>query len=89
MVTEISYHTAPTINADVLFLSEAEWREEIVILLDDIKAEGSNLKRTTDLHGDIEVAWHKVRVIRFFGVLVYHSYSGSCCIPIDNSTSTC
>ncbi|KAG1806924.1 uncharacterized protein HD556DRAFT_1325273 [Suillus plorans] len=63
VVTEISYHTASTINADVLFLSEAEWREELIVLLDDIKAEGGNLKRTTDLHGDIEVAWHKVHAV--------------------------
>ncbi|KAG2118858.1 uncharacterized protein F5147DRAFT_757285 [Suillus discolor] len=63
VVTEISYHTAPTINADVLFLSEAEWREELTVLLDDIKAEGSNLKRTTDLHGDVEVAWYKVHAV--------------------------
>ncbi|KAG1863428.1 P-loop containing nucleoside triphosphate hydrolase protein [Suillus tomentosus] len=63
VVTEISYHTAPTINADVLFLSKAEWREELIVLLDDIQAEGSNLKRTTDLHGDSEVAWYKVHAV--------------------------
>jgi hypothetical protein len=39
------------INADVLFLLEAKWREELIVLLDDIKAEGSNLERSTYLHG--------------------------------------
>ncbi|KAG2047441.1 hypothetical protein BDR06DRAFT_985189 [Suillus hirtellus] len=63
VVTKISYHTAPTINADVLFLSEAKWKEELTMLLDDIKAEGLNLKCTTDLHGDIEIAWHKVHAV--------------------------
>ncbi|KAG1886363.1 uncharacterized protein F5891DRAFT_1120509 [Suillus fuscotomentosus] len=63
VVTQISYHTAPTINADVLFLSEAEWREELIALLNDIKAEGNDLKRTTDLHGDSEVAWYKVHAV--------------------------
>lgn len=35
------------INADVLFLSKAEWREE----LDDIKAAGGNIQHGTYLHG--------------------------------------
>ncbi|KAG1892585.1 hypothetical protein F4604DRAFT_1700262 [Suillus subluteus] len=63
VVTEIAYHAAPTIDANVSFLSEAEWREELIVLLDDLKAEGGNLKRTTDLRGDVEVAWHKIHAV--------------------------
>jgi hypothetical protein len=64
VVTEIAYHTAPTINADVSFLSEAEWRAELAVLLDDLVDEDGNLKRTTDLRSDSGVAWHKVWTIR-------------------------
>lgn len=64
VVTEIAYHAAPTIDADVSFLSEAEWRAELAVLLDDLVDEDGNVKRTTDLRSDSGVAWHKVRTIR-------------------------
>jgi hypothetical protein len=64
VVTEITYHAAPTINADISFLSEAEWRAELAVLLDDLVDENGNLKRTTDLWSDSGVAWHKVWTIR-------------------------
>ncbi|OAX43900.1 hypothetical protein K503DRAFT_846915 [Rhizopogon vinicolor AM-OR11-026] len=63
VVTEIAHHAAPTIDADVSFLSEAEWRAELTVLLDDLVDEGGNLKRTTDLRSDAGVAWHKVHAI--------------------------
>ncbi|KAG1892548.1 hypothetical protein F4604DRAFT_1699937 [Suillus subluteus] len=63
VVTEIAYHAAPTINADVSFLSEAEWRAELAVLLDDLVDEDGNLKRTTDLRSDSGVAWHKVHAV--------------------------
>ncbi|KAG2146754.1 hypothetical protein DEU56DRAFT_786239 [Suillus clintonianus] len=63
VVTEIAYHAAPTINADVSFLSEAEWRAELSVLLDDLVDEDGNLKRTTDLRSDAGVAWHKVHAV--------------------------
>ncbi|KAJ8590321.1 hypothetical protein M405DRAFT_897528 [Rhizopogon salebrosus TDB-379] len=63
VVTEIAYHVAPTIDADVSFLSEAEWRQELAVLLDDLVDEDGNLKRTTDLRSDAGVAWHKVHAV--------------------------
>ncbi|KAG0709554.1 hypothetical protein DFH29DRAFT_792939, partial [Suillus ampliporus] len=63
VVTEIAYHAAPTINADVSFLSETEWRQELTVLLDDLMDEDGNLKRTTDLRSDAGVAWHKVHAV--------------------------
>ncbi|KAG2369878.1 hypothetical protein BDR07DRAFT_1526349 [Suillus spraguei] len=63
VVTEIAYHATPTINADVSFLSEAEWRAELAVLLDDLVDEDGNLKRTNDLRSDSGVAWHKVHAV--------------------------
>ncbi|KAG1833059.1 Dynamin family-domain-containing protein [Suillus variegatus] len=56
VVTEIAYHAAPTIDADVSFLSEAEWRAELAVLLDDLVDEDGNVKRTTDLRSDSDIA---------------------------------
>ncbi|KAH7922469.1 hypothetical protein BV22DRAFT_1106623 [Leucogyrophana mollusca] len=63
VVTEIAHHTKPTIDADVSFLSEAEWRQELTVLLDDMVDEDGNLKRSTDLRSDSGVAWHKVHAV--------------------------
>lgn len=60
VVTEIGYHAKKTVDADVSFLSEQEWREELAVLLDDLTDEDGNIKRTTDLRGDAGVAWQKV-----------------------------
>lgn len=60
MVTEIAYHTKKTIDADVSFLSEAEWKQELEVLLDDLVDEDGNLKRSTDMRSDAGVAWSKV-----------------------------
>lgn len=60
VVTEISYHSKKTIEGDVSFLSEAEWRDELSVLLDDLVDEDGNLKRSTDLRSDAGVAWQKV-----------------------------
>ncbi|KIK36397.1 hypothetical protein CY34DRAFT_26339 [Suillus luteus UH-Slu-Lm8-n1] len=65
VVTEITYHAARTINADVSFLSEAEWRAELAVLLNDLVDEDGNFKCTTstDLRSDSGVAWHKVHAV--------------------------
>ncbi|KAG5637833.1 hypothetical protein H0H81_003038 [Sphagnurus paluster] len=63
VVTELSYHTRPTIDADVSFLSEAEWREELAILLVDLVDEDGNLKRSADLKSEAGVAWQKVHAV--------------------------
>jgi hypothetical protein len=60
VVTEIAYHTKKTIDADVSFLSEAEWKQELEVLLDDLVDEDGNLKRSTDMRSDAGVAWSKV-----------------------------
>lgn len=59
MVTEIAYHKDKFIAADVSFLSEKEWRDELSILLDDLKDEDGSIKRTSDLRNEAGVAWHK------------------------------
>jgi hypothetical protein len=45
IITEIANHTKKTINADVSFLSKAEWRQELSMLLQDLDDEDGNLKR--------------------------------------------
>ena len=60
VVTELSYHNKPTIDADISFLSEAEWRAELSVLLHDLVDEDGNIKRFTDLKSDSGVAWSKV-----------------------------
>ena len=60
VVTELAYHEKPTIDADVSFLSEAEWRAELAVLLHDLVDEDGNVKRSTDLKSDAGVAWQKV-----------------------------
>jgi hypothetical protein len=62
VVTEIAYHTKKTIDADVSFLSEAEWRQELGVLLDDLVDEDGNPKRSTDLASDAGIAWSKVGI---------------------------
>lgn len=59
-MTEIAYHTKNTIDADVSFLSEGEWRQELEVLLDDLVDENGEPKRSTDMRSDAGVAWSKV-----------------------------
>ena len=47
VVTEIAYHKEKTIAADVSFLSENEWREELSVLLDDLVAEDGRFVLTS------------------------------------------
>ncbi|KAG6872791.1 hypothetical protein C0995_006520 [Termitomyces sp. Mi166 len=63
VVTELAYHNKPTIDADVSFLSETEWKEELAILLTDLIDEDGNVKRSTDLKSDAGVAWSKVHAV--------------------------
>ncbi|KAH9951754.1 Dynamin family-domain-containing protein [Amylocystis lapponica] len=63
VVTEIGYHAKKTIDGDVSFLSEQEWREELAVLLDDLVDEDGNVKRSTDLRSDAGVAWSKVHAV--------------------------
>ncbi|KAL5487951.1 hypothetical protein ACEPAI_6059 [Sanghuangporus weigelae] len=63
VVTEISYHNEKTIEADVSFLSEREWRDELEVLLDDLLEEDGSFRRTTDLRSEAGVAWHKVHAL--------------------------
>src|SRR5271156_149233 len=60
VVTEISHHTKKTIIADVSFLSESEWRQELDVLLQDLVDEDGNLKRSMDLNSEAGIAWQKV-----------------------------
>lgn len=60
VVTEISYHKKKTIEADVSFLKLEDWRQELVILLDDLIDEDGTVKRAT---GEAGVAWSKVHAV--------------------------
>lgn len=71
VVTEIAYHNKPTIDADVSFLSLAEWKEELSVLLTDLVDEEGNLKRSTDLKSDAGVAWQKVDITNPRSVIIY------------------
>ncbi|KAI0829426.1 hypothetical protein BC628DRAFT_1501297 [Trametes gibbosa] len=63
VVTEIAYHKKKTIDGDVSFLTEQEWRDELKVLLDDLVDEDGNVKRSTDLRSDAGVAWSKVHAV--------------------------
>ncbi|KZT72577.1 hypothetical protein DAEQUDRAFT_685625 [Daedalea quercina L-15889] len=63
VVTEIAYHAKKTIEGDISFLSEKEWRDELAVLLEDMIDEDGNVKRTTDLRGEAGVAWSKVHAV--------------------------
>ncbi|KAJ7781316.1 hypothetical protein B0H16DRAFT_1671621 [Mycena metata] len=63
VVTEIAYHKKKTIDADVSFLSESEWKDELEILLGDLVEEDGTVKRSTDLKSDAGVAWSKVHAV--------------------------
>jgi len=62
VVTELAFHKKFTIDADISFLSELEWRQELEVLLHDLVDEGGGIKRITDLKSDAGVAWQKVRL---------------------------
>ena len=71
VVTEIGYHKKSTIDADISFLSEAEWKAELTILLTDLVAEDSNPKQSmVDLKCEAGVAWQKVSFIYSFILLI-------------------
>lgn len=61
VVTELAYHQKNTIDADISFLSELEWRQELGVLLQDLVDEDGHIKRITDLKSDAGVAWQKVQ----------------------------
>ncbi|KAJ7638747.1 hypothetical protein FB45DRAFT_988699 [Roridomyces roridus] len=63
VVTEISYHTKKTIDADISFLSREDWKAELDILLGDLIEEDGTIKRTTDLKSDAGIAWSKVHAV--------------------------
>ncbi|KAF8812373.1 hypothetical protein BYT27DRAFT_7087741 [Phlegmacium glaucopus] len=63
VVTELAYHEKNTIDADISFLSELEWRQELGVLLQDLVDEDGNIKRITDLKSDAGVAWQKVHAV--------------------------
>lgn len=63
VVTEIAYHKKKTIDGDVSFLSEEEWRDELKVLVDDLIDEDGNIKRSTDLRSDAGIAWSKVHAV--------------------------
>lgn len=67
VVTKFSYNKKRRINAEVLFLTEEEWRQELEVLLTDLTAEDGSFP-TTDLELaklslPARVAWDKVRPI--------------------------
>ncbi|KAJ3510297.1 hypothetical protein NLJ89_g4757 [Agrocybe chaxingu] len=63
VVTEIAYHKKSTIDADISFLSEAEWRQELGVLIHDLVDEDGNIKRSTDIKSDAGIAWQKVHAV--------------------------
>lgn len=90
VVTEIAYHTKNTIDASISFLSEAEWRQELEVLLNDLVDENGEPKRSTDMRSDAGVAWSKVVNsvacgCRRSDVLLI----GSRCLPYSHCGPTC
>ena len=86
-MTEIAYHKKKTIDGDVSFLTEQEWRDELKVLLDDLVDEDGHVKRSTDLRSDAGIAWSKVSFIPEQMVGVSHDVdmsapTGPCGVPI-------
>jgi hypothetical protein len=73
VVTEIAYHDRDTIDGDVSFLGEREWRDEIDVLLSDLVDEDGSIKRATDLRSDAGIAWSKVGGRSSAGVCAVYS----------------
>ena len=42
------------------FLLKAQWKEELTVLLEDLRDDDGNIPRVNDLHGEAWVAWYKV-----------------------------
>src|ERR1700733_7370954 len=63
VVTEISYHAKKTIDADVSFLSEADWRSELKLLVEDLVDEDGNVKSVKNLQNEAGIAWSKVHAV--------------------------
>ena len=61
-VTQISYHDKSTIEADIEFMSEADWREEVSKLLGDVLNDQSSVRDAKAVAGQ---AFMKVSVFSF------------------------
>ncbi|KAF5393772.1 hypothetical protein D9757_000094 [Collybiopsis confluens] len=89
VVTEIAHHANATIDADVSFLSGAEWRQELSVLQHDLQEEDGSLKRTSDLKSDAGVAWQKVSFLSFsLGLGGFDQTAGSRCLSNSVSRET-
>lgn len=75
VVTELAYHKKPTIDADISFLSEKEWRDELKVLLQDLVDDEGTIKRANDLKSDAGVAWSKVEYLRYHGELLLNLHN--------------
>jgi len=62
VVTEIRYHKHKHISVQVDFLSRAQWKKEVTVLLEDLRDDDGNTPRVNDLHSEAGVVWHKVWV---------------------------
>lgn len=89
VVTEIGYHTKSTIDADVSFLSLAEWKSELTQLLHDMVDETGNLKRSADLKSDAGIAWSKVRRFTKSESLKRLSTVDECRVSLYHSRRSC
>ena len=58
---EVGYHTSPSIKAEIVFLTTAEWRQELSSLLAQIQSENVYPGTPINLDGENGVAWAKVR----------------------------
>jgi hypothetical protein len=60
VVTEIRHHKHEHISAQVDFLSRPQWKEELTLLLEDLRDDDGTIRRMSDLRNEAGVAWHKV-----------------------------
>ncbi|KDQ17601.1 hypothetical protein BOTBODRAFT_64068 [Botryobasidium botryosum FD-172 SS1] len=63
VVTEISYHSRNSIAAEVTFLSLKQWKDELAVLLDDLRGEDGKIKHSSDLQSESGTAWYKIRSV--------------------------
>ncbi|KAJ8086529.1 hypothetical protein PM082_005352 [Marasmius tenuissimus] len=65
VVTEIGYREKPGIEAEIEFLTEDEWRNEINVLRDDLgrMSTSAHRKLKLDQNTPADIAWHKLQAV--------------------------
>ena len=68
VVTEIRHNDKNTIEADIQYLTTAEWKDELEHLLKDLQdTPNGRVKHHSDMTDEAAVAWEKVNYLNISG----------------------